>query len=117
VTFLEWFRNGGVFMYFVLYVDVIAIAVIIVLLMLKTQGRYKQFSILIVGLGLLPLLIGVFGNWVGYLEIMSALPLANPAEKQELYKEMMAIARIPSIFGGVSSAVLLPIGLLGLKFR
>ena len=117
MSFLEWFRNGGTFMYYVLFTDIIAIVLIIVLLMLNKQSRPKPFLITVIGIALLPLLIGAFGNWVGYLEIMSVLPMADPAEKQELYNESIAIARIPSIFGGISSTVLLLISFLGLKLR
>ena len=70
---------------------------------------------MMIGAALLPLLMGAIGFWLGYEQMMSALPLADPAEKDDLYTAAMSVVRIPGIFGGVSTAVLFVIGFLGLK--
>lgn len=115
MSLLDWFRNGGSFMYFVLISDIIAVVAIIVLVLLKNQNRPKRMLLAIIGIATLPLLIGAFGHWVGYVELMSVLPIADPNVKQDLYNESIAIARIPSIFGAASSVTLLVTGFLGLK--
>jgi hypothetical protein len=117
VSITEWFYQGGIFMWFVLYADVLAIVVTVALLIVYTPGRYKIFLTTLIVTGLLPLLFGVAGHWIGYQQVMAALPSADPSEKQALYEASMAIIRIPSIFGGVSSAALLLAGYLGLKLR
>jgi hypothetical protein len=117
VSFSEWFYQGGIFMWFIVFADILAIMVITVLLIFSSQSRYKTFLIMVVAAGLVPLLFGAAGHWIGYRMAMDALNYVDPAQKQELYEAAMAAARIPTIFGGISSAVLLLVGIVGLKLR
>ena len=104
-------------MWFIVFADFLAITVIIVLLMFSSQSRNKIYLITVVAVGLVPLLIGVAGHWIGYRVAMDALLYVDPSNKQELYEASMAAARIPTSFGGISSAVLLLMGIVGLKLR
>ena len=111
----NWFMDGGIFMYFILIADLIAVVAVIILAIVKNQYSIKRLQLMMIGTALLPLLIGAFGFWVGYEQMMSALPLADPAEKDDLYNAAMSVVRIPAIFGGASAAVLFVMGFLGLK--
>jgi glucan phosphoethanolaminetransferase (alkaline phosphatase superfamily) len=113
----NWFYQGGIFMWFILIADILAITVIVALLITYTKGRHKKSLIAIILVAALPMLIGASGHMFGYLAMMDALSSVDPANKQELYDVGMSVAMIPSKFGGVSSIVLLLLGLLGLRFR
>jgi len=102
-------------MYFILIADLSAVVAVIFLAILKNQHPIKTLRLILIGTALLPLLIGAFGSWVGYEQMMAVLPLADPSEKDDLYNASMSVVPIPGIFGGVSAAVLFVIGFLGLK--
>ena len=111
----NWFMDGGIFMYYIIVADLFAVVAIIILASLKNKYPISPLRLMMIGAALLPLLVGAFGYWVGYEQLMSALPSADPAEKEDLYNAAMSVVAIPGIFGGVSAAVLFVIGYLGLK--
>lgn len=117
MSLTEWFMQGGIFMWYIIFADIVTASVIVVLLIVNKQDKFRFFLITITGLSLLPLLVGAFGSWVGYVTTMSVLPMADPAQKQQLYMESMAVARIPSEFGGISTVVVFLAGMLGFKVR
>lgn len=81
------------------------------------QNRLGLCVILVFILAVLPLLIGLLGRYLTYITLMEVMHSVEASQREALYRTVMAHSRIPTIFGGILSALLLVIGLLGLRFR
>lgn len=117
MSLIDWFLQGGIYMWLVLLVDVLVVIVTAVLLSVYKPKKFKLLLVTIIIFSFLPVLLGAYGGWVGYQEAMTALSFANPADKDDLYKATMKVIWIPCEFGAISSILLLIGGVVGIKLR
>ncbi len=103
----QWFVDGGVFMHFVLLTFFVSLGIVIVAganCSASSKGTFLKIALAFV---FLPAVVGAFGYYISYLQVMSAVAMVDPAIKQEIYDMSMKVARLPLIFGGSASLFLL----------
>ncbi len=113
---ISWFAEGGLYMWFVLFGSLIALAVTFGGIGVCNDSNKRVCLKVIIFVSLLPIIIGGLGYYHGYTTLMSVVPMVDPPFKKEIFEEGMSYAKIPAVFGGIVTFVLLILGLVGLRF-
>jgi len=103
----QWFVDGGPYMYFIVMALFVAMILIIVAGLNCHSSSQRTFLKITLVFVFMPAVLGISGFYIGYIQIMSALPAVDPSLKLELYEVSMTVARYPLIFGGLCSLFLL----------
>jgi len=89
-------------MYFVLHADILVFIMVIGAYFVKSSA-YKAICY---GCCLIPLIVGYIGFENNMVMVHSALEMADPEVRHELLQESKSLAKIPFVFGLVSSVIL-----------
>ena len=114
-----WFREGGVWMYIILALDVIGLPAVLLATIIALVGRVrgttsflrKAFASLVVLGSFLPVIVGLVGWILGRIEVQQAVGGLATAGRAELLARGLQAAAAPFRFGGIST-VLLGLGAL-----
>lgn len=96
------FIQGGDFMYVILLLDI----ALLVLAIISVTMNTLKLQIISLAVAILPLLCGYIGYEYGMTEAYSAIASADPAIKSELLEMSRQFAKIPFVFGFVSTIIL-----------
>lgn len=112
----QWFIDGGLYMHLIVMALFVAIIMIVVAGQSCRSSSQLTFLKITLVFVFMPAVLGISGFYIGYIQIMSAVPMVDPSMKQEIYDASMTVARYPLIFGGLCSLFLLLIWFVNYHF-
>ena len=98
----RYFIDGGQFMYIILLLDIALLVLAVVSIFVNSLN----LRIVSLASATLPSLLGYLGYHIGMTEAYSAVVNADPEIQLELLELSREVAKIPLVFGGVSTIVL-----------
>ena len=98
----QYFMQGGQFMYIILLLDMALLVLAIISVVMNTL----KLQLISLAVAILPLLCGYVGYEYGMTVAYSAIASADPVIKSELLEMSRQFAKIPLVFGIVSTSVL-----------
>lgn len=103
-----YFKDGGVFMWVITFVQLLLAVALLVFGALMVRGTRVPASILFV-LSLVPFALGVTGVIVGHGKIIAAIQgdLVDPSQKARIFAAGLAEVGSLGVYGGVASAALM----------
>jgi len=88
---VQFFQDGGDFMYWVLSVDLVSICIIMAAAAscsLASKGKFIRLTFILV---LLPVFLGLLGQYTGFVSLMSPLatPIQNHARNYSIWRQRL----------------------------
>ncbi len=112
--FLELFNDGGVWSWFMLFVEMLLIPLGIALLFFH---RRRNVIIIFIILSIFPVLIGAVGTFIGYQEINEITSSKETTISPEIIQESKEVAKTPLKLGLWFSPPLIILGLVSFSLN
>ncbi len=111
----QWFVDGGQFMYLILVALFVSMSIVIAAGASCRPSEKSSFMKIAFFFIFIPVVVGALGSYFYYVQLMTAVPMADADMKQEIYDASIPIVRRPVIFGSLCGLLLFGIWIIGLK--